>query len=174
MGNITQETFLEHFAAWLARLRQQKIAQRETAAVLKRAKLAGVDARMFPALQRMRDEDKGERDARARRLAEYMAMLRIEPSPQLDLFEADPSARAQAMLSQLEATEAGFEAGSGGEPRGNNPHPAGSEHFVTWDQGWIDGQAALAAQMALSGDGEKVERRGKRGKREMDRAMGAA
>lgn len=61
-------------------------------------------------------------------------------------------------MDQARALDLGAQAGRTGEPRENNPYPAGSEEYVKWWSGWRSGQAAIAAEMQPGPDWDGAPR----------------
>ena len=116
-------------------------------AVLKRAKTDGVNVTAMVAAIVARSKDPDEVMMNLRDTIHMMAVTHM-PTIQTDLFgmmvEPKVSEEEVTKHDNFRAKDDGHFNGAGGKPREGNPHHPGSEIFVEWDKGWLEGQAVLA------------------------------
>lgn len=161
-GNLTPETYLEHYRAIRDAKKKQEQATAEMRLARKRAKAGGVNLSDMDAAIRLRDLDADERDTHLRNLGRYAAWMGAPLGAQATLFgEVEmPTEKAAAEHAAYEARERGYTDGTHGAPADNNPYPAGSPHAAEWARGWADGDAFMKG----TADGETpVQGRKRRG-----------
>jgi hypothetical protein len=120
---------------------------------VKAAKNAGVDTKALLAGLQMRKRDPEEVMAEVKNGLRYLAFLGLPIGAQAGLFSNDGEIADQltdterAQQAEWEAQVAGYSAGRAGQHRDANPHPPGTPHHVAWDEHYLKGQAAIAAEM---------------------------
>lgn len=137
--------------------RESREAAARLGAVKKRLKKSGIDVPLIVSLQKERDKDEATRlaqEANKRRYASWMSIKLDDGAQAQDEVPADATATTAEEESHREALarDAGYRCGKLGTDRtSSNTYPVGSAAHVAFDKGWLDGQAAIAAEM---GEGE--------------------
>lgn len=110
----------------------------------------GVSKKGIKAAYRRRDMTQAEIRAEMAEDLHYLSVLELvewDASGQGSLAAVfggpvqKPSMEAQALKDAASAFNAGYKAGRGGTPIDACQHPTGSELFVRWRDGWVDGEA---------------------------------
>lgn len=134
---------------------QARVAQRMAAMFARYEKDGGVDKKAVKHAYSLASKDPAEATRQHARNSEYVAILGIitvEANGQSGVSEAfaprvaKPSTAAQAQLNAARAHADGYNTGLAGGEIGNCQHSPGSEEFVSWRDGWSDGNADRLAR----------------------------
>lgn len=132
-------------------------------ACLKKWKGRGASTKALTQTVAERRLDPDETMAHEREMARMRAVSGRFPTIQQDMaaFFGEPvvvPVKAEAEHTEFRAHDDGYHTGMDGGARDDNPYEAGSPLHVKWDEGYIDGQAAIAERMAAGG-GERPANR---------------
>jgi ribosome modulation factor len=145
-GNVSRETFLEHYDAITEKLRLKKEADSALATAYKSAERNGIDRKALKRAREMADLTAEERSIADRRLRLYSEWLGkpLGFQAEMPMETAAPAANGHDAAGEKhasnEAYEWGVSAGKAGAADGSCPYPAGSEEMQSWKNGWIAGQ----------------------------------
>jgi hypothetical protein len=148
-SNVSNETILEFIREATATKRAIEEATGRHRAVLKRAKNAGCNPKIISSAIVSRRQDPAVVVSEVRETVRTFNLVGIEMGSS-DLFggwSGEITEKAAEQHSAFSVKEAGYEAGKAGTDRAGNPHEPGSPFHQRWDEGWIAGQAAIAARM---------------------------
>ena len=147
-SNLTEETFSQFYGEWMAKKRIRESAVAAERLVLDRAKKAGIPIKAMKELETERagGSEAAEMHAKDKqRLGQWMGLPLYSQASLFGEVTAPPPP-ASAEIAAAFAHDAGYEAGkTGGERVDDNPFPAGTPNCVTWDKGYMEGQAWIAA-----------------------------
>lgn len=155
-GELDKGTFLEHRRLATASLRVLEAAQTAHASVLKKAKAAGCSTKvLMKVIRAARDPDAAAMELRAE--LRYRKWIGLAIGTQGSIFDEDggedqtddhltDTDRTEEIIFQ--AGESGYKQGRLGSDRtGSNTFPPGTEANVAFDKGYLNGMAAIAAEM---------------------------
>jgi len=157
--NCTDETRLDFYKqALIAKIAHEsaaatagkKLAQYRS--VLKEAAKAGVDSEAIANQLKVRFQDPDDVLRAERERLKMMELTGFIPGLLDKLTDGynvyQPTRKEQETLKAAVAYDEGHYAGRRGHSVDGNPHSPGSQGYVRWREGWHDGQAAIAAEMA--------------------------
>lgn len=123
----------------------------EHRSLLKDAKKAGVDtdALSHSLAARLQDPDEVViRERNKLRMLGLSGVLNFDQISEITGVKiSDASEEEQAEIDMGRAAERGYHAGKNNGAREDNPHPQGSENYVSWDKAWLQAQADIAEEM---------------------------
>lgn len=150
-GNIFTPATLALHRAVVTTKREADEAQGRYRAARKKLRDAGADMGAYALMESLAKLGEEEANRRMNDAMRYGRFLGLPIGTQLQLLEDDlprVPEKAKAEHTEWEATEAGILAGKAGYGRvDDNPFQAGSPLYVAWDEGWLKGQATIAATM---------------------------
>lgn len=140
----------------------------------------GINLKAIAMLRKLRRMDTDEATMLMRDVSRMGRWLQFPVFSQPELFGSDdaaePSTAGKQAFSEHEADQEGFAAGKAGRAANDCRFELGSAEFIAFGQGWVRGQAVIAAQMTddLAKKAEARAAGGRRpGRRKKDEAAGA-
>jgi hypothetical protein len=147
-SNLTEATFAEHYATWMDLKRKREAAVAKERNALKQAEQAGIPIKAMKEAERRRVDgsdavEQFEKDMA--RVGRWMGLPIYTQASLLDNGKLDEPPLPSAAVATEFARQAGYETGkSGGSRTDDNVFPAGTPNHVSWDNGYMAGQAWIA------------------------------
>jgi len=165
-ANVTNKTIADFYRECLPHHRELQAAQDvvrsitgRLRAVYKRAKEAGVNEKAIARLLKERLQDPDEVTKELHDYVRARALIGAMPTEQMEMFvdllRTESDEETAESLTRERVWDDGYFEGNQGHNRDTNPHVAGSDHFDTWDRGWIAGQEKIVAGMAPKTKGKR-------------------